>query len=706
MSETPSDHQPDQDGSPATDPSGDLGWQKLASDSQQWPADHEGLQRLKGHVDRLLGEKGLAADVSITQGGAVADQNDAEKSPTEPPLSVEGWNTVGGLSVDTDLINRSNEHEDIFGDDDDEPPYVSPLESIDPNLASKLAALTNDSNVREVRSLEKKVAENYSDYADGKPDETWSQIVAVRKLLGIDGDHAEQQLLEKSPETIQALSKQIEKFTELIEEASEKDRKTVAWNLSLIMVPFAGAYDEKLFDDSMVDTIVAYARQSALDQSATRNIGEAIEIAGKSGTSDCIPAYLDYYQELASSSDNDLGFGIYRTRSSHLRNYLVSHGLDEQRVQGFRQNVFPLIEQGDSEAKDIGVVNSWTIEYERFGISDFTIHCLVSEVNPKNTRDLIQAYREVPTSDFAKFEQNRKDAVELMHILWGGRDWIHDEVPGVHNVVAAMLDYYETQDNEDVRQEKQAAILESIAKIPNDYQQIIGDYCFDLNNYEKPVRKLIGETYPASFSFSKETEPAINVLRRLVENTRQTTLEKPHTEDEQLNALLEQLQVHPDERTGEVYVRWGQVGQLVAYTNGLLQTRQGELGMRPSMVRALAYIDKMATYAMRGVSDKDWRELPYDSDFKEIVKFRELTSGSDKFDAQSFEVFWKHFTRIPDWPDDVPKAYKKLSERILGQLNKMARVYQSNQYTSYMSGSLWSGNLSHELIGLIDPRSR
>lgn len=700
MSEKPLDQQLNQDGSPATDSSGDLGWQKLASDSQQWPSDHEGLQALKGHVDRLLGEKGLAAQVAIAPGSTTDNQQ---------PEQIDGWKTVEGVAADNAnkaVVPSEGFESDIFGfDDDDEPPYVSPLESIDPGLASKLATLTNNSNVLEVRSLEKKVAENYSDYADGKPDETWSQIVAIRKLIGTNGHDAEQQLLDKSPETIQALSKHIEKFTGIIQEASDQDRKTVAWNLSLIMVPFAGAYDEKLFGDSIVDSIVDYARQSALDQSATSNIGEAIAIAGKSGTSDRIPVYLDYYQELASSSDNNLGFGYYRTRSSHLRNYSISHGLDEQRVQGFRQNVFPLIEQGDPEAKDIGAVNSWQIEYGRFGISDFTIHCLVSEVNPKNTRDLIQAYREVPTSDFAKFEQNRKDAAELIGALWSGRDWIHDEVPGVHAVLATMLDYYDTRDSEDIHQEKQAAILEAIAKIPSGYQPIIGDYCFDLENYEKPVKKFVGETYTTSRR-SEETEPAVEVLRRLVENTSQTTLEKPHTEDEQLNSLLEQLQVHPNERTGEVYVRWGQVGQIVAYANGLLQARQGEIGMRPSMVRALAYIDKMATYAMRGISDKDWRELPFDPHFKEIAKFRDLTSSSDRFDAQSFEEFWQHITRMPNWPDGVQDVYQKLSARILGQVNKMARTYNANQYTSYMSESLWSGNLTHELVGLVDRRSR
>ena len=704
MSEIPSDHQLEQDGSPATDPSGDLGWQKLASDSQQWPADHEGLQSLKGHVDRLLGERGLVAQADVASESIPSSQDDS--GPVETPRSTDGWNTDVGVEADNSItpIAPLDLHlDELFLDDEDEQPYVSPLNALDPRLARTLGALTNEKNMYLVRGIEERVAQNYEKYAEGKPDETWGSIVAIRQLIGINGHNAEQQLLEKSPETIRALSEQLGKFMQIIEDADEKDRTKVAWNLGFVMVPFAAAYDEKLFDYSMVDVVIGYAKEAAKDQNSTSNVGLAVEIAGKSQDSHCIRDYLDYYHELDTSPDNDLG--NYRKRSGLLRSYFMSHGLDAQRVQGFRQNVFPLIDQHDPEVEGVDATNSWPMEYGGFGISDFTIHSLVSEVNPKNTRDLIQAYREVPTSDFARFEQNRKDAAELMGALWRGRDWIHDEVPGVHNVVTAMLDYYETQDNKDVRQEKQAAITEAIGGIPTNYRHIIGDYCFDLENYKKPVKKLVGETYGTSRS-SEETEPAVEVLRRLVENTGQTTLEKPHTEDEQLNSLLEQLQVHPNKRTGEVHVRWGQVGQLVAYTNALLQARQGELGMRPSMVRALAYIDKMATYAMRGVSDKDWRELPYDPRFKEIVKFRDLTSGSDKFDPQSFEAYWQHFTRIPNWPDGVQEAYKKLSERILGQVNKMAREYNSSQYTSYMSDSLWSGNLSHELIGLVDPRSR
>ena len=363
------------------------------------------------------------------------------------------------------------------------------------------------------------------------------------------------------------------------------------------------------------------------------------------------------------------------------------------------------MERDDPEVRNVGATNSWSTEFGGFGISDFTIHSLILEVNPKNRRDLIQAYREMPTSDFAKFEQNRKDAAELMYTLWHGRDWIHDEVPGVHNVLSAMLDCYEARDDEDTYRKKQAAINVAVAKIPTSYEGIIGEYCFDLDNYSKPVNKRIGETYGESI-VSDETEPAIDVLRRLVENTRQTTIEKPQTEDEHLNGLLEQLQVRPNEHTGDVNVSWGQVGDLVKYTNQLLQSRQGEIGLRPSMVQALAYIDKMATYAMRSIGNRDWPELPYDPHFKEIVKFRDLTSSYDKFDESSFEMFWQSFSNVPGWPGDVAVqgAYRKLSQRILTQANKMAKDYNANPYTSYMTGSLWSGNPSHELIGLVDAR--
>ncbi len=588
---------------------------------------------------------------------------------------------------------------DIF--DFDEPTYVSPLGKIDPILDAKLDAFDDNDNDLVVRRLKRRIANDYDKYSKDKTDETWRQIVEIRKLTSTNGDNAEQQLLTKTPETIRALSEQLHKFTQIIEVADDAYRKNLAWNLEPVMVPFVVAYDEQIFDDVTVDKIVEYARQAVEDQYSASNVGQAIEIIGKSADPNCLAVYLDYYYELEADPSNDLG--NCSTRSGLLMRYFASHGIDETRVRGFRQNVFPLIDQQDPEVERLDRGNSWPMEFGGFALSDYRIHCLVSEVNPKNVRDLIQAYREIPTSDFAKFEQNRKDAAELMYTLWEGRDWIHDEVPGVHAVLSAMLDYYKTRNDENVHDEKKAAILRAIDKVPTNYQGIIGDYCFDLENYEKPVNKRIGETYSAS-ARSDETEPAIDVLRRLVENTRQTNLEKPHTDDDKLNSLLEQLWVSPNEHTGKVHVSWRQVGNLVAYTNELLQSRQGEIGLRPSMVQALAYIDKMATYAMRGVSDKDWRELPFDPHFKEIVKFRDLTSSADPFSEHSFEAFWQNFIRIPNWPDGVEDAYKKLSQRILVQAGKMAQRYNSNKYTAYMTDSLWSGNLNHELIGLTDTR--
>lgn len=608
---------------------------------------------------------------------------------TDQSLIPSGHDVVAGLLPD--IID--------WGDDIDGQ-YTSPLSTINPELDGILDTLTDDGNMQEIRLLKETIASNY-DLAAGITEETWRTIVAIRNLLGSNAHHADKPLLTKSTGTLEKLLIQMGKFSEIIESAEEKDRKKVAWNLGFVMVPFADAYDDELFGEPTVDTIIEHAKHGAYDLGAADNLGLAIRIIQKSSDPSCLPAYIDYYSEIESGPNNQID--TRRARTYILRAYFMSHGLDEQRVEGFRNNIFPLMEQQDKEVVNVGATNSWPREYGGFGISDFTIHCLISTVNPKNLRDLIQAYREIPTSDFAKFEQNRKDAAELVGTLWRGRDWIHDEVTGVHSVLAAMLDYYESRGDPDVHQEKQAAILEAVSKIPADYRPMLGSFCFDLENYEKPVKKLFGETYSSSIT-SEDTEPAIDVLRRLVENTRQTTLEKPHTEDEQLNNLLEHLQVKPNELTGEVHVSLRQVGQLVSYANQILISRQGEIGLRPSMVQALAYIEKMATYAMRGISDRDWQELPYDPNFKEIVKFRDLTCGPDNFDESSFEAFWQSFARIPDWPKGVQDSYKKLSHHILDQINKMAKQYNSNPYTSYMSDSLWSGNLNHELIGLTDTR--
>jgi hypothetical protein len=494
-----------------------------------------------------------------------------------------------------------------------------------------------------------------------------------------------------------------------------------------VVESLARSFDAKLFSDEMIDEIVRRIRESAdfkekksyeSSNGETRSYDQfpmfsaletAIEIVNLSQDPNCLPVFLDYWRELKSSPDDKIG--RWQEKSDLLRNYFRSHGLDAKRVEGFRANVFPLIEANDSEVDGmVDATNAFPMHYGGFGVSDYNMHCLVSEVSPRYTAELIQAYREIPTSSFSRFEQNRQDAAALMGALWRGRDWIHDELPGIHDVVSAMLDYYESRDDETARAEKEAALLRVIAEKP--YAGLIGDFSLDLANYEKPIKKRVGRYNDGKVL--EETEPAIDVLRRIVKNTEQVTLEKPHTEDEGLNALLEQLDVRPNERTGEVHVNWNQVGELVRYTNDLLRTRQGQIGMRPSMIAALAYIEKIATYSMRGVGRKDWQELPYDPHFKEICRFRELVSSADGYSENDFENFWNGFSRVP-YPEEgysrlapdytvLREHYRRLQTRTLRKIDGLAKMYISNPHTAYLTGALWSGNLNHEIVGLVDER--
>jgi len=578
---------------------------------------------------------------------------------------------------------------------------MSSLELVDPALAEKLDSFcNNDDDSWAVWKIKSQIGESYGEYNLDKPDDVWRSIIDICGMINVNVYNIEHYLLKKEPETIKSLSIQKDKFINVVKSVDKERRALAKYNLESIVAPFIVAYNKETFDNATVDKIVDYAREGVLDYDLAKNIGIAVDVVGKNNDPECLPVYIDYYKELVTDVDNELGGFI--TKDYLLRSYFKAHGLDNKRVQGFKNKLFPLIANNDPEVRNLGTGNSYPMRYGWFAISDFITHSLVSEVNPKNVRDLIQAYYEVPTSDFAKFEQNRKDALMLEDVLWAERSWIHDEVPGVHGLLVAMLGYYDAQDNKNACQEKRGAIVDAVKRLPINYQDGIGDlseYCLNLKNYDRPVAQQ-ERVYTIS---NGGGESAINVLRRLVKNTEQETLDKPRTGEEELDVLLQQLKAQPNKQTGEIYVNWRQAGELVTYVNKLLLNCQGEIGMRPSMVQALAYTEKMATYAIRGVGYKDWTELPYDKYFKEFVKFRDLTASANRFDEKEFERFWGYFVKM-DWPDDIEKTYKKLSCRILKQMDKLATSYNKSQYTARMVNSLWSGNLTGELLSLTNNR--
>ncbi len=432
---------------------------------------------------------------------------------------------------------------------------------------------------------------------------------------------------------------------------------------------------------------------------------EALEFASQSGDPDVFSGYIDIVKDLIGRPENLINGAKYHRKTDLLRLY-GKHGFDMQKLVVFRDRVFPMIDQNDPRVESLmKASNSFGTSPDTFGISDFTLHSLVLGASPRNIRDLMQIYREIPTSDFARFEQNRNDAAALMGCLWSGRDFIHDERPGIHELLEAMVAYYDTKDDS----EANAAARERLQAIVNDrkengnyylYGGFDGELCMDLSNYDRTIVRSINYGVESQYD-----QPAIDVLRRLEQNTRQASLEKPKCGIEDVDTMIEGLKV-VDFGNGEVGVEFNDVAKIIERFNDFLAEHQGEACLDPKIIQSLSYMERMATYAMRGISKKDYTELAFDPGFKEICRFSELTSGNDSYSKAGFEQFWNSFVSdfSKDWPNNIGSKYQPLVSRTRNRVRKLAESYKSQGAPRFMIDSLWSGNLNHELVGLTDER--
>ncbi len=93
-----------------------------------------------------------------------------------------------------------------------------------------------------------------------------------------------------------------------------------------------------------------------------------------------------------------------------IRSYGRLHPLTEQSTVGFENKLLPAIDKQDPQVEVLQKPsNVWGMKRGDFGIADFTVHSYAVDVNPKNINELLMALREVPTSNVAKLEQNRKE---------------------------------------------------------------------------------------------------------------------------------------------------------------------------------------------------------------------------------------------------------------------------------------------------------
>ncbi|MDO4507877.1 MAG: hypothetical protein Q4B65_00575 [Candidatus Saccharibacteria bacterium] len=625
--------------------------------------------------------------------------------------------------------NSDNPNDSSFSFETDwesweEPDPSKKLKEADPELYSRLEKLATEQEIDlseyRFRDFKEELSRNPERLKEGFDDDALNALLLVHSFIkkrpssGYRRGGSLETIIKKDSETLKSLLDGVDTIVAPFE--SEMDSFSPAQHADLegVVEFYARNYDPKIITPETNEEIIKYTKQafSTGDSAIFEDLNAALEVATRSGSADGLAPFIEYESALRKDPENQINITL--NKEGIVNRYFRLHNIDPARVEAFDEILWPLLEKNDPEVEILqSPTNSYGMDYGDFGIADYTIHCFVSKVNPKNTNELLQAYREIPTSDFHKFEQNRLDALAISNVIIMGRDFIHDERPGVHELLSAMLDYYDSRENEEEHAKKETALRETLERLQSgpdggyiyNYYTGIENKCFDLENYETEVPKRGQGT--RSFAGLDGTERAIDVLRRLVENTRQDSLEKPITSDPNLNDALSKINPMPSSRTGEVFVDWGEAGNLVSAANKHLLARQNETGLRPSSVQAIAYTERIATYALRGIDRKDWSELPYDPNFKEMVKFQLLTGSDQPFNEQEFNRFYDRVVREigPDYedPKNTTEAYHKISAKILSGLNGLARAYNASPNTARRTGQLWSGNLAHEFLALADP---
>ena len=165
-----------------------------------------------------------------------------------------------------------------------------------------------------------------------------------------------------------------------------------------------------------------------------KDILNCIEATSKSHDDSIFPLAFNLTHELRQDNGKNAErkLGIFE-------GYSTRHKLNAQRIQAFKDSLFPKLDANEETIHYYDVPNNYSSDRNGWGLSDFATHAFTSEINPQNIHSLLHIIRTIPTSEYAKFEQNRIDAVALQSIFVGLKDLIHRQIPGISNLINIMI---------------------------------------------------------------------------------------------------------------------------------------------------------------------------------------------------------------------------------------------------------------------------
>lgn len=403
-------------------------------------------------------------------------------------------------------------------------------------------------------------------------------------------------------------------------------------------------------------------------------LGRAITIGANARN----PERLNVITEALNSIPESSPSIFFEKTINLMLSYSRTHSMSQEEGRTLAAELYTALKNHDSQVEALqSPRNNFGMSEGDYGIADYIIKCYASEYSPVNIKTLQIIDKELPTSDFHKFEQNRSDGYLLASKFGGLRDFVHDQRPGVHEVIEAMINFYDSGDSTDLQKTLDTFGEGYIGEGTSSYSRIL-----DRDNYLTNIVRQSGETFSV-----------IDVLRRLDQNTVPTTDEPPVTS--YMSDIVANMYSAVSSQNKEGF------GSYLATVVEDLKSKidQHEKVISPEVVKVIEWVERSCFKILQNITYEDQQGLTRQGWFQKILEFQELTASSQPFNQEDFSQLIETTSTARDYDDTAKPIVSRVSERIHG----LAQQYKSEGHPEWVA-TLWSGNTDHELLGLMDPR--
>lgn len=387
------------------------------------------------------------------------------------------------------------------------------------------------------------------------------------------------------------------------------------------------------------------------------------------------------YREFANRDDIlSLPFKHFSDAINRYTNHL---GLTHEQALLFRDHLYPAISAQDPNVHILNnPSNSWAMRRGEYSIGEYTCHLYSAEASPQLINELMVINSEIPTAFAHQFEQNRRDGSALLRIPGMGqlKEAIHDQRPLNHDVIQAMVNLYDGKITEE-------ALLEIARK--HSYvgrSETFLEEAIKAENYDLPVEERTAN--------GNREVAAIDVLRRLAKNTSPIPDAPPNTPYDSLNTLLNEI----GEFTDSTEINEELLGKALAEANNILAVmyESKQVGINSKFIIALGYLSRASATLLRNMTFEKQVRAYRDEWFAEMVKFHDLTMNPKQYNSAETTEFIRKMQQ-----EHTIGAYEMLGRKVAVDVGEIGRKYR-HEGKERWSEMLWSGNLSHELLGLLD----